>query len=137
VTVQLDPEIRRLLYEQIASFEELEALLLLHRAPATALSAAAVAARLRVEPSAVAVALSQLTGRGLLQLEKNSEPPSYRYAPANSQTAAVIDRLAQLYADQPVDVIKEMSANAIERLRSSAARAFADAFVFKGKKDDR
>lgn len=137
MTVQLDAEIRRLLFERVASFEELEALLLLQRTPASALSVAAVAAALRRAPPIAEAALTGLAARHLLTLEENASSPTFRYAPSDAATAEVVGRLARLYTEQPVEIIKQMSANAIARLRSSAARAFSDAFIFKGRKDDR
>jgi hypothetical protein len=134
VTVSLDAEIIRLLFDQVTSFEALEALLLLHRMPACALSASEVAGVVRLDAAATTAALTDLAALGLLTLEKNAKPHTYRYAPDNAQTAATVDRLARLYAERPVEVIKQMSANAIERLRYSAARAFSDAFIFRGRK---
>lgn len=137
MTLQLDAEIQRLLLEQVTGLEELEALLLLHRSGTKAMSVPQVAEAARLNPSSTAAALAHLQALGLLRAEGDASAPSYRYSPENAQLACVIDRLARLYAASPVEVIKQMSANAIERLRSSAARAFADAFVFKGKKNDR
>jgi hypothetical protein len=45
--------------------------------------------------------------------------------------------LERVYAEQRLAVIKLMSDNAIERLRTGAARAFVDAFLIGRKKNDR
>ena len=137
MTVQLDAEINRLLLERVASLEELVALLLLHQVPSRAMTTLEVADAAHLDLEGAAAALVHLQGRGLLRAEADASPPTYRYFPENARVAAVVDRLAQLYAERPVEVFRRMSANAIERLRLSAGRAFADAFVFKDKKDDR
>lgn len=97
---------------------------------------AAVAVALRIEATSAQAALAALLEQQLLEVPPADPPQGYRYAAAGSRLTQSVDRLARLYAEQRLEVIKQMSANAIERLRSSAARAFADAFIFKGWKGD-
>ena len=132
----LDAEARSLLFEHVSGYDELEALLLLHAAPARAWTVVEVAAALRIAALDAAAALGELSAHRLLATENASAPERFRYAPADGALAAGVDRLAQAYAGQRLDVVKQMSANAIERLRSSAARAFADAFLLGKKKID-
>jgi hypothetical protein len=47
----------------------------------------------------------------------------------------VVDRLAIVYGEHRLEVMRLLSAHALERIRNSAARAFADAFVIGRKKD--
>jgi len=133
MAIELDAEIRRLLYERIASYEQLEALLLLRADAAQSFSVPDVAAKLRIDESSVAAALEELTALRLLEKQAGS-PLSYRYAPVEPDTMVAVDRLAALYGEQRLEIIRQMSANAIERLRSSAARTFADAFLLRGRK---
>ncbi|HEX4051978.1 MAG TPA: hypothetical protein VHY19_13980 [Steroidobacteraceae bacterium] len=129
---ELDAEIRRLLFERIASYEQLEALLLLRADATRSWSVPQLAASLRIDEASVAAALDALDADRLI--EKCADPVSYRYAPADPHTGALVDRLARLYTEQRLEVIRQMSTNAIERLRSSAARTFADAFLLRGRK---
>jgi hypothetical protein len=137
VTIELDPAIRRLLSEHVTSYEQLEALLLLHATPAQARSAEEVAAALRITVAGVAGALKELGEHRLLVAQGASAAAQrWRYAPADGSLATSVDKLAQAYAGQRLEVVKQMSTNAIERLRSSAARTFADAFLLRGKRKD-
>jgi DNA-binding MarR family transcriptional regulator len=133
VAIELDADIQRLLFEHVASYEQLEALLLLRAEAREFRSVPQLAEKLRIDESSVAAALDSLTAHRLL--EKRAGPPvAYRYAPVEAETMALVDRLAALYVEQRLEVIRQMSANSIERLRSSAARTFADAFLLRGRK---
>ena len=44
--------------------------------------------------------------------------------------------LAQAYASRPIEVLSVLSADALERKRTSAIRMFADAFLIGGRKKD-
>jgi len=129
---ELDAEVRQLLSEHVTGYELLEALLLLHRDSRQLSTVEQLGAELRIDTGSMATALAELAEHGLL--ERRSGPPvSYRYAPAQTALAAAVDRLAQLYTEQRLEIIRQMSANAIERLRSSAARSFSDAFLLRGR----
>jgi DNA-binding transcriptional MocR family regulator len=133
VAIELDADIQRLLFEHVASYEQLEALLLLHTDAGQFRSVSELAAKLRIDDSSVAAALEELTAHRLLE-KRAGGPLAYRYAPAEADMLAVVDRLAAVYNEQRLEIIRQMSANAIERLRSSAARTFADAFLLRGRK---
>lgn len=141
MTNELDAEVRRVLSEHVTSYEQLEALLLLHGSAARDWTAADVAAALRIDAAVAAATLTALSAQRLLARAEGASPPRYRYAPVDSALAGGIDKLAQAYAEMRLEVVKQMSANAIERVRSSAARTFADAFLLGQKKtrdgDDR
>lgn len=133
MAIELDADIQRLLFERVASYEQLEALLLLRAEAGQFRSVRHLAEQLRIDDSSVAAALEALTAHRLLEKQPGPQP-AYRYAPAEVDAAAMVDRLAALYTEQRLEVIRQMSANAIERLRSSAARTFADAFLLRGRK---
>jgi hypothetical protein len=136
VGTELDAKVGRLLFEQIASYEELEALLLLHKDAACTWTVDEVAERLRIDAARAATALAALRAQRLL--EQHSGPAvRYRYSTPDAGLADAVDRLARLYDEQRLEIIRQMSANAIERLRSSAARTFADAFLLRGGRHDR
>jgi hypothetical protein len=120
--------LRGFMHDHLSSFEELEALLFLARAPEQAFSRAELGAALRLPDDSLQSALDSLSARGdLIEHDFKAEPPRYRYAPA----ADVRDRIGQLqrlYDEQPVTVLRIMSSNALDRVRHAAARRLADAF---------
>lgn len=134
MTDELDADVRRLLFERVTSYEQLEALLLLHASPAQDWTARDVAAALRIDVGNATAALTALAAQRLLEPSSGQPPQRHRYAPADSALATCTDKLARAYAESRLEVVKQMSINAIERVRSSAARTFADAFLLGHKK---
>jgi len=59
----------------------------------------------------------------------------HAYVCQSEAVEATIDRLAAAYRENPIPIIKLMSANAIERLRTAALRTFADAFILRKDKN--
>jgi hypothetical protein len=107
----------------IESYEELE-LLLVVRARAERWGSAhelgastASAGRVNVDE-----VLARLRQRGLLEGRDEPPPASYRYQPRDAELELAIDDLARRYRDDPTGVMKLMTANAVERVRSQAAR---------------
>ncbi|WP_242370779.1 hypothetical protein [Anaeromyxobacter sp. SG26] len=130
---ELAPDIQAFMLASVDSYEQLEILLLLHREQAAPWTAAQVAEALQISLAAAASSLDELAGRRLLTVTRGSER-SHRYAPADADTADVVDRLARAYEDRRVAVIDLMSANAMSRIRRSALRTFAEAFRVTGAK---
>jgi hypothetical protein len=61
---------------------------------------------------------------------------SARYAPMDAPTAAAVHSLLLAFRTSRLDLMRRMTENAMERIRSSAATAFADAFRFgKGRRN--
>jgi hypothetical protein len=56
-----------------------------------------------------------------------AEPPGFRYAPRDPELAPSLDRIMELYRENPLEVMALMNANSIERVKSAALRTFADA----------
>lgn len=131
---ELDSQIQRLLSEHILSFEQLEAVLLLRSSAPRAWRTQEVATALQVSGDAAHEALSALNARRLIAAATDDDELRYRFAPATAEIAQALERLADRYARHPVEILKLMSANAIERLRSSAARAFSEAFLLRGRR---
>ena len=126
-------EVRTLVAERLHGYEQLEALLFLHARPGEECPAEAVAAALRIPVEAAAGALEDLVAHGLAGAREASRPV-YRFAPSTPELRAAVASLARAYADQRLAVIKLMSENAIERLRTEATRAFADSFLIGRRK---
>lgn len=111
----------------IESYEELELLLdVRSRAPSwcsgSELGASAGASTRRSAPVNVDEVLVRLRQRGLLEGRDEPAPASYRYPAREAELEQAIDELATRYRDDPTGVMKLMTANAVERVRSQAAR---------------
>lgn len=127
-----------LLYQDIHTFEELEALLLLRADPTIAWSVADLAGRLTIPDEIAREALAKLASTGLLDVTGMAPSLRFRYSPASRTLDETTARLAVAYEQSRFDVLNLISRNAVDRVRSSAMRMFANAFVLKSKdKGDR
>src|SRR5690348_7119132 len=126
----VDEALRAFLREYIDSFESLEVLLLLHR-ERTAWTADELGRRFKIRAPVIDDALASLVRAGLVNTPERSVLTAYRYADEDLVRDALIALLERTYRDEPIKIMQLMSANAIERLRNGAIRAFADAFVFR------
>lgn len=131
----ISDDVNTLLRDCIESFEQLEVLLLLHRTPGETWSpdAVATATTLKLSSDVADDALAHLRRWKLI----DGEARVYRYDPAN-RLDATVRALAAVYEEDRLEVMKIMNQNAIERVRTSALRAFADSFFVGkgGKKSD-
>lgn len=130
--------VTELLRDRVETYEQLEVLLALHATPHRPWHADALAEALRTSAELVAAALAGLVAGGLVATSGTGLRTEYRYAPdpERPDDAAAVDALATAYATQRLELVKLMSANAIERVRAAAARTFADAFLLKGGRKD-
>ncbi|ABS24303.1 MarR family transcriptional regulator [Anaeromyxobacter sp. Fw109-5] len=124
-------DIRAFLLAYVESYEQLEILLLLHR-EAAAWQPPGVADALKIPLSSAAASLDELAARGLLRRERGG----YRFDPGDPSVACLVAGLARAYEERRVAVIDLMSANAMDRIRRSALRTFAEAFRLRGTKKD-
>jgi hypothetical protein len=125
-----------LLREHVETYEQLEVLLLLHRDRNRTWNADAAGTALSLSPEAAADALDHLYGRGLLAMAPSGSARLFRYALTRGHTDEAVARLAREYGENRLEIIKLMSAYAIERVRTAAIRAFAVAFVLRRKEQD-
>jgi len=126
--------VRTLLTEYVGTYDELEALLLLHRSRDRAWTPAEICEQLNLSPSLVDEALAELVSHGLLTRGESAAGAVFSYAPSRETLGQAVDQLALAYEDRRIEVIRLMSRNAINRVRTQAIRAFADAFIVKKKK---
>lgn len=132
---ELPQEVRALLYDRVDSFEQLDVLVLLHADPDAAWTCRRAASRLGFESSAAATALEALASRGLLETQCTS-PPTYRFGPADAATRSAVERLVGLLEARRHEVAALIGSYAMKRVRDSASRAFADAFILGKRKRD-
>jgi hypothetical protein len=114
-------DIRRFVLTSVPSVPFIEALLLF-RDTGGAIDVAYVSRRLYVSEQAAAHVVAQLLETGIVE-EAEPHGRAYRYAPRDRELAALLDRLAALYATQLIEVTQ-----LIHSRTERAARQFADAF---------
>jgi hypothetical protein len=121
-------QLRVFLRDHVSSFEQLQALLCLAREP-RARSPAEVSAATGVPLEQTENALDELSrGQKLVSVSAEGRRRLYAYAPAASSTPALVSQLARAYDEQLLTIVRMMSDNAVERVRSTAARRLAEAF---------
>jgi hypothetical protein len=128
-------DIRRVLRDAVASLEGLEVLLLLRKDRTRAWPLDEIAMRLSIPESSIEPALVEPVRYGLLAHVRSPAGETWQFAPQTTELDTLVDRLASIYDDRRLEVMRLLSAHAMERIRNSAARAFADAFVIGRKKD--
>jgi predicted transcriptional regulator len=94
-----------------------------------------IAESLNVTVDSIGTALDDLLAVGnLVQTDQQSGRKTFRYAPGNDFIRDQVACLQRAYAEERMAVVQVMTANAMERVRSSAARRLADAFRFERSK---
>jgi hypothetical protein len=131
---ELPARVQELLSKRIESFEQLEILLFLYGCRDRSWTAQAVSEQVQRGSEALE-ALEALRLAGLVRCTPCNPKLEYGYAPVSAQLDEAVSELARAYREQPITVIRVMSANSIRRVRVGAARAFADAFVIQKKGD--
>jgi hypothetical protein len=117
-------EARQFLIEHVATYDELEVLLCLLRRRDEELQPSNVARDVGTPEAVCLLALEKLLDRGLAG--RSADGKAFRFAPATDTLERGALALDRAYHSSPVSVIRAMSENAVQRLRSSAARAFPD-----------
>ena len=126
-TRELSERVRGLLLGPIDSFEKLEIVIALHARgdPPWTLEAPPLTSLRR--------ALDELLAAGIVAQQADG---ALRIAPGCDHAA--LDELAAAWSTERAAVLALISERALQRIRASAARAFADAFALRrgGKSDD-
>ena len=135
VDYSLIPEpVRDLVRERVHAIEQIEILLRLREQAPASLRIDALASALRVPEGLVEPALAHLVTHELVAAAP--EPRAFRYAPASAELDAAVSALAACYVDSRVELLRLISSNAVERLRSGSLKIFAEAFRLRRKKKD-
>jgi DNA-binding IclR family transcriptional regulator len=137
VSAVLSHALRKLLDRHVESFEKLELLMALRRAPGGRSTPAELAKALDLAGPDVREILSALTAAGLVA---KTDDGAVTLAPKTDEDREAIDELARVYDEDRIALVKAIAEIAMERLRNLAGRAFADAFVIRkkpGGNDDR
>jgi hypothetical protein len=125
----LSEYLQAFLHDSISSYEELETLLLLVRERDRGWTDEEVADALKVPVDGISLAFEGLAAvDGLLQVETQAAHRRFQYAPQSTMLRQVVEELVTAYSEQRLAIVQLMSANALARVRSSAARTLANAF---------
>ncbi|HEY6728056.1 MAG TPA: hypothetical protein VI197_28800 [Polyangiaceae bacterium] len=133
---ELSAEVKSFLRGWLTSYEQLQTLLLLRQRRDESFSPQAIAEILHASDIVAEEALEHLRGVSLVEVSVGSTPRSYKYAPGSIHLSGLVEQLADAWDRHQLAVMNQMSANAIERVRTGAIRTFADAFVLGKKKTD-
>jgi hypothetical protein len=79
--------------------------------------------------------LGRLTERALVS-RSSATPVTYAALIGDGALESRVERAVHEFRTNPVQVMAFMTKNSMERLRTGALRAFADAFRWKGPKSD-
>lgn len=115
------------LRDHIRSVEQLDILLHLRAVAPRALDPHAIAGELRTSESSVTTRSKDLVTAGLLA----QSGAALRYGPTSTELEAAVDAVAIAYAETRYTVIEQILARPADNVR-----LFADAFRFRGKKED-
>jgi DNA-binding transcriptional ArsR family regulator len=127
-------DVERFLLERVESFEQLESLLALWRLRDRKCCIDEVVSGTKMRENAVSIALAELTEAGLVEKYLEAGVDYYRLSPT-SLSEDLVERIQRAHDDDTLEVMKVMTSNAMQRLRSAAIRTFSEAFVVRRKKD--
>lgn len=127
-----NPDLDALLRERVRNIDQLQLLLLLIAAPGRCLGHEQLAQAAQMPPDTADEALAALAQAGLVEAVDSR---TWRYAPPDETVAAAVAHLVTAYRNNPVPIIRLLTARSIERVRTAALLTFADAFVVR-KKDN-
>lgn len=127
------PEDVRELLETVDSFEKLELVCRMGSRPTSAWTMPEISDGLGMSPDVLEEPARALIVAGLVA---RTDDGRLRLATVNARTAQAIATLTRLYTDEKLLVVRAVTQLAMERIRSTAVRTFADAFVIRRKKPE-
>lgn len=125
------PELIAFVHDYFATYEQLQVLELLRHERSSPWTENQISDRLRLQSTLTRAALDCLCVSRLVAVRAENGMETFAYAPASVDLEHLVNQLLTTYKLQPIEIIRLMSANAIERVRTAALRAFADAFVLR------
>jgi hypothetical protein len=128
---RLPSEVRSLLAGPINSFEKLEVISALDRAPDKTMLKIDLAQQLQLDPDAMSRCLIELQRGGLLLVAADS---TVRLVALPADHG--LSELLRIYDEDRLVLVSALSAISMQRIQGMAARAFGDAFVTCKKPDD-
>ncbi|HUQ02179.1 MAG TPA: hypothetical protein VM261_06755 [Kofleriaceae bacterium] len=123
---------RELLERRIDSFEKFEVVRRIWLRRDEALPVATIADDLQLPDGELTSTLNELIAHGLVMPDGGER---YRAA-VSSRDAATIQAMLDLYARDPLSMLRILNELALRRLRGLTARKFSDAFLLSKKKEN-
>ena len=124
--------VANLLREHVQTYEQLEVLVRIGRDALHDHVMASLAMELNLDSAAVIAVVELLADAGLLTVTRDAAGDRVR---CSATAAPVVARLAEVYDGARIELMSLMTRNALERVRTSALRAFSSAFVLGRKRD--
>lgn len=118
-------DVKRFILTSIPSIPYLETLLLLRNNENRSWTSADVARRIYISEKAAHGLLQEMQSAGCIE-RGDADSEQYRYAPSGEDLRVMIDRLAQSYSRNLVDVTELVHSKINKR-----AKQFADAFIWR------
>jgi len=128
---ELTEEVRALLRTRVDTYEKLEILQLLHANPQQDWSRTELSERLHMHLPLVESAIEEMHSSGLVCGSVADSGRRGTYSLADDRVKGVTEGLLREYRERPMQILQLIGTYAIERVRTAALRAFADAFVLK------
>jgi hypothetical protein len=125
-------DIAEFLRDQIHTYEQLEILVRIGRDSASEHSIALLVDDLNMDSTTGRALVDQLAIAGVLTVRRDAAGDWVR---CQETLRPLVTRLAEIYDADRIQVISEMTQNAVERVRNSALRTFSSAFLL-GRKSD-
>lgn len=126
-------ELREFLLSHVKTYEQLEILILLGKAQDSAWTVQNLSKLAKIPVASAQDALRELGEDAVVTPDANCPGAFALSTPDVSRLVAV---LARLYEENRLLVMRLMNENALERMRTDAARAFSSAFVIRRKGKD-
>lgn len=130
-TPQLTAAARRLLDVMLNSFEKLEITIALHRTASHASSVSELSTKLGLASHIVERGVDELVRAGAVQLVDGVARLTL-----DAKDIPAMDEIAVIYDDDRLLVVRTLTEISMDKIRGMAARAFADAFQLRRKKED-
>lgn len=118
------PDVLALLAEQRVTLDNLDVLLLLFRSRKLGWTVSTLARKQAGTPLTLPAVLTDLAMHGFVRALPGLQHPVWIYAPENAELDAAVQRLAELEQSHRAEVLRCLSALALDRVRRSAVRAF-------------
>ncbi|MBZ0238767.1 MAG: hypothetical protein K8M05_41035 [Deltaproteobacteria bacterium] len=124
----MTPEIQRLLETTIDSFEKLEIVRCLWKRDTAPWSTERLGERVGTAADHIATSLDELTDAGIVRATVRGR--EYVASKGGAHDAR-IEQLLALYEEDPLAIMRVINEIAVQRIRSMAARTFADSFLMR------
>lgn len=131
----LPEALHNFLRAHVESYEQLNILILLSAQPDRVWEIKAIATELRIPEALAEEAARFLCRQSLLTVQVGMRALLFVYKPRSPELDELVKALAEAYREQSLEVMRLMTANAIERLRLKSIRSFSDAFIVAPKKN--